>query len=127
MALSDSLEEATGLFGPDTASGSGRCVRCNIKWPTVISWVSLLFKSVHYYRLIYHYRHFHCHSDRSDGVIFAPLVGTIARPPRTKTGSSDFYHRWVNDKYGSGIMVAFPPSHEKLGQLGYAFCPSALK
>ena len=76
----------------------------------------------HYYILTYHYRHFHCRSDRSDGVILAP-----SRPPRTKTGSSDFYHRQVNNRYGSGIGVAFPPSHEKLGRLGYAFCPPALK
>jgi hypothetical protein len=37
---------------------------------------------MHYYRLIYHYRHFHCHSDRSDGVILPPPVGPIARPPK---------------------------------------------
>ena len=81
----------------------------------------------HYYRLIYHYRHFHCRSDKSDSVILAPSVGTIARPPRTKIGSSDFYHQWVNDRCDSGIGVVFPPSHEKLGRLGYAFCSLALK
>ena len=64
---------------------------------------------IHYYRLIYHYRHFHYRSDRSNGVILAPSVGTIARPPMTKTGSSDFYHRRVNDRCGSGIGVAFSP------------------
>jgi len=46
----------------------------------------------HYYKLIYHCRHFHCHSDIIDGVILAPSVGTITRPPRTKTDSSNFYH-----------------------------------
>jgi hypothetical protein len=81
----------------------------------------------HYYKLIYHYRHFHCYSDRSDGVILAPSVGTIARPPRTETDSSDFYHRRVDDRCGSGIEVAFPSSHEKSGRLGYTFCPPALK
>jgi hypothetical protein len=81
----------------------------------------------HYYRLIYHYRHFHCRSDRSDGVILALSVEMIARPPRTETGSSDFYPRWVNDRCGSGIGVAFPLSHEKLGRLGYAFSLLALK
>ena len=54
-------------------------------------------------------------------MILAPSVETIVRPPRTKTGSLDFYHRWVNDRCGSGIGVAFPPSHEKPGRLGYAF------
>ena len=71
--------------------------------------------NLYYYRLTYHYRYFHCHSDRSDGVILAPSVGTIARPPRTKTGSLDFYHRQVNDRCGSAIGVAFPLSHEKPG------------
>ena len=80
----------------------------------------------HYYRLIYHCRHFHCRSDRSDGVILASSVGTIAWPPRTETSSSDFYHRRVNDRCISGIGVAFASSHEKLGRLGYAFCPLAL-
>jgi hypothetical protein len=51
--------------------------------------------------LIYHCRHFHCRSDRSDGVILAPSVGTIARPSRTKTGSSDVYYQQVNDRCGS--------------------------
>jgi hypothetical protein len=81
----------------------------------------------HYYKLIYHCRHFHCRSDRSDDVILALSVETIARPPRTETDSSDFYHRWVNDRCGSGIGVAFPSSHEKPDQLGYTFCPPALK
>jgi hypothetical protein len=80
----------------------------------------------HYYRLIY-YRLFHCRRDRSNDVILAPSVGTIARPPRTETDSLDFYHRQVNNRCGSGIGVAFPPSHEKLGWLGYSFCPPALK
>ena len=35
----------------------------------------------HYYRLIYHYRHFHCRSNRSVCVMLPPLVGPIARPP----------------------------------------------
>ena len=52
-------------------------------------WVLQKIRSIHYYRLTYHYRHFHYCSDRSDGVILAPSVGTIARPPRTKTGSLD--------------------------------------
>jgi len=81
----------------------------------------------HYYRMIYHCRHFHCRSDRSDGVILAPSVGTIARPPRTKTGNSDFYHPWVNNSYVTGIGVAFPPSHGKPGRLRYTFYPPALK
>jgi hypothetical protein len=81
----------------------------------------------HYYRLIYHCHHFHFRSDRSDGVILALLVGTIASPPRIKTGNSDFYHRQVNDRCDSGIGVVFPPSHEKSGRLGYVFCPLALK
>jgi hypothetical protein len=34
----------------------------------------------HYYRLTYHYRHFHCHSNRSDCVMLPPLVGPIERP-----------------------------------------------
>jgi hypothetical protein len=76
------------------------------------------FTKTHYYRLIYQCHHFHCHSDRKDGVILAPSVGMIARPPRTKTGSSDFYHRRVNDRCGNGIRAAFPPLHEKPGQLG---------
>jgi hypothetical protein len=36
----------------------------------------------HYYRLRYHCHHFHCRSDRSDGVILPPLVGPVARPPK---------------------------------------------
>jgi hypothetical protein len=39
-------------------------------------------QNCHYYRLIFHYRHFHCRSDRSDGVILPPLVGPIGRPRR---------------------------------------------
>ena len=91
----------------------------------MVEQVSLL-NTIHYYRLIYHCCHFHCHSDRSDGVILPLSVRTIARPPRNETGSSDFYHRWVNIRCGSGIGVAFASSHEKLGRLGYAFCLSAL-
>jgi hypothetical protein len=41
-----------------------------------------LDKLGHYYRLIFHYRHFHCCRDRGDGVILPPLVGPIARPPK---------------------------------------------
>jgi hypothetical protein len=59
-------------------------------------------------------------------VILPPLLGMIARPLENEIGSSDFYHRWVNDRCGNGIGVAFAPSHEKLGQLGYAFWPLAL-
>ena len=36
----------------------------------------------HYYRLTYHYHHFHCHSDKSIGVILPPSVGPIGRPPK---------------------------------------------
>ena len=83
--------------------------------------------SSHYYRLIYHDRHFHYHSDRIGRVILPPSVGTIARPPRNEIDNLDFYHRWVNDRCGSGITVEFAPSLEKLGGLGYAFCPPAVK
>ena len=82
--------------------------------------------NIHYYRLIYRCCHFHYLSDRSDGVILLPSVGTIARPPRIETGILDFYHRWVNDRCDSGIRVAFAPSHEKPSRLGYAIWPSAL-
>jgi len=60
----------------------------------------------HYYILIliYHYHHFHCHSDRSDSVILPQPVGLIARPPKKETGSSNFYHRWVNNRCDSGIF-----------------------
>lgn len=34
----------------------------------------------HYYRQIYHYRYFHCRSDRSDSGILPPSAGTIAKP-----------------------------------------------
>ena len=86
----------------------------------------LLHRILHYYRLIYHHRHFNCRSDRSDHVILPSSVGTIARPLGNETDSSDFYHRWVNVRCGSGVRVAFASSHEKPGRLGYAFCPSAL-
>ena len=36
---------------------------------------------MHYYRLTYHYRHFHCRSDKSIDVILPPSVGLIGRPP----------------------------------------------
>ena len=39
-------------------------------------------KGYHYCRLIYHCSHFHCHSDRNDGVILPPSVGPIGRPPK---------------------------------------------
>jgi hypothetical protein len=81
---------------------------------------------LHYYRVIYHYHTFTAVAIEATAIL-APSVGTIARPPRTKIGSSDFYHRWVNDRCGSGTRVAFPPSHEKPGQLGYTFCSPALK
>jgi hypothetical protein len=38
-----------------------------------------LLNTIHYYILIYHYRHFHCRSDRSDGVILAPSVRMIVQ------------------------------------------------
>jgi hypothetical protein len=89
--------------------------------------VSIYGKGVfHNYRLTYHCHHFHCCSDRSDRVILPPTVGTIVRPPGNKTSSLDFYHRWVNVRCGSGVGVAFAPSHEKPGRLGYAFCLPAL-
>ena len=81
-----------------------------------LAWYSMLRpKSVHYYRLIYHYRHFHCHSDRSDRVILPPLVEMIAMPLGNETGNLDFYHRLVNIRCDSGIGVAFALSHVKLG------------
>ena len=36
----------------------------------------------HYYRLTYHYRHFHCRSEKSVGVILPPSVRPIERPPK---------------------------------------------
>ena len=91
----------------------------------MVEQVSLL-NTIHYYRLIYHCCHFHCHSDRSDGVILPLSVRTIARPPRNETGSLDVYHLRVNHRCDSGIGVAFAPSHEKPGRLGYAFWPPTL-
>ena len=49
-------------------------------------------KGYHYCRLIYHCSHFHCHSDRNDGVILPPSDGMITRPLGNETGSSNFYH-----------------------------------
>ena len=37
---------------------------------------------IHYYRLTYHYRHFHCRSDKSVGVILPLSVVPIGRPPK---------------------------------------------
>jgi len=34
----------------------------------------------HYYKFTFHYRHFHCCSDKSVGVILPSLVGPIGRP-----------------------------------------------
>jgi hypothetical protein len=36
----------------------------------------------HYYRLTHHCHHFHCHSNKSDGVILSSLVGPIVRHPK---------------------------------------------
>ena len=75
-----------------------------------------------------------CDDDLLD---FAMLLGGILmvkmsvsdrqQPPRNETDSLDFYHRRVNDRCGSGIGVAFAPSHENSGRLGYAFWLPALK
>jgi hypothetical protein len=59
---------------------------------------------IHYYRLIFHYHHFHCHSDKSDDVILPPPVGPIVRPPAEGNWQLNFYHRWVNNRWGSGIF-----------------------
>ena len=44
----------------------------------------------HYYRFTFHCVHFHCRSNRSDSVILASSVGTIARPqPAVQTSTTE--------------------------------------
>jgi hypothetical protein len=101
--------------------------RCMIKGQKEASHGLLTHHLVcHYYRLIYHCHHFHYRSNRCDRVVLPPSIGMIVRPLGNETGSLDFNHRRVNVRCGSGIGVAFAPSHEKPGWLGYAFCPVAL-
>jgi hypothetical protein len=67
------------------------------------SW-AIIAINTHYYQLIYHFATFTAVGIEATDVILAPSVGTIARSPRTETSSSDFYHRWVNDRCGNGIF-----------------------
>ena len=52
------------------------------KWDLKSSSYLLGHVPEHYYILTYHYRHFHCSSDKSIGVILPPLVLPIGRPPK---------------------------------------------
>jgi hypothetical protein len=67
---------------------------------------------IHYYRLIFHCRHFHCHSDKSDGVILSPLIGPIVRPPVEGNRQLNFYHRRV----AIDATMVFSQSYEKLSR-----------
>jgi hypothetical protein len=58
----------------------------------------------HYYRLRYHCCHFHCHSDRSNGMILPPLVGPIVRPPKVGNWQLKLLPPTVNKRCGSGIF-----------------------
>jgi len=74
---------------------------------------------VHYYILTYHYRHFHCLSDKSTGVILPPLVGPIGRPPKDGNQQLKTINTmvvvglnstivWNAELTGIGIMAASP-------------------
>jgi hypothetical protein len=55
---------------------------------SLLSTLVELARKLHYYRLTYHYRHFHCRSDKSVGVILPPSVVPIGRLP--KDGNRQF-------------------------------------
>jgi hypothetical protein len=49
---------------------------------SLLSTLVELARKLHYYRLTYHYHHFHCRSDKSIGVILPPSVVPIGRLPK---------------------------------------------
>jgi hypothetical protein len=82
------LDAKVGCLGLTLFGSSG----CSVGFTDALGFGYSRITRLHYYRLIYHCRHFHCRSDRSDYVILPPLVAMMARPPSNETGSSYFYH-----------------------------------
>ena len=70
------LDQLMRLWTSSDVDARHFCNNIRFSMATSLSLASI----VHYYRLTYHYRHFHYRSDRSDCVMLPPPVGPIARP-----------------------------------------------
>ena len=71
------LDQLMRLWTSSDLDARHFCNNIRFSMATSLSLASI----VHYYRLTYHYRHFHCRSDKSVGVILPLSVGPIGRPP----------------------------------------------